>query len=633
MKRKRTGLSAIGLVAAIVALGAGCGDGNGGGEASSVAQTETPTSRPSPTATPASRATSTSVPTATLPPTATRPPTATPSPQSTRTATPTERTVPECDREFESTFAGIQEVIFEQHGCTNALCHGAASAGGLRLSADVAYENIFQRRALGSPLNLIEPGDEDRSYLWLKLAAGTRPGRYEINGAPMPNALPPISEQELELLRLWIYSGAPKDGTIIGSDRLLNACLPDPEPISIEPLDPPAPDEGIQLVMPPWLLRAGSEFEGCFATYYDFTDQVPEQFKNPGGNLFRWKGFEVRQDPQSHHLLLYYSPLNFEPGGIDVHHPSFGKWTCMGGAKQGEECEPKDLGFCGEGSVCASRFVPSFACIGYGPPSPQPAQIVGGAPQAQTNFIFAEGVYQQLPMKGVIYWNTHAFNLTSKDHVMNGRVNFYFAESQIYQAVRISNFSAIFKPNNPPFTKETFCNDHVFPIGSRVFLLFAHTHKHGEHFWATDPDGRVIYESFDYSDPVQQRYNPPLAFDDPDPARRTVRYCAVFNNGVKPDGTPDVELVTRASRVPPVAQQFIGRCTPVACVAGKVAAPCRSNADCDSTPGAGDGFCDACPITGGESTENEMFVLFGAQYIDPSVPGAELHLLPYPEED
>ena len=36
------------------------------------------------------------------------------------------------------------------------------------------------------------------------------------------------------------------------------------------------------------------------------------------------------------------------------------------------------------------------------------------------------------------------------------------------QAVRISDFSAIFTPNNPPFTKETFCNDHVFPIGSRT---------------------------------------------------------------------------------------------------------------------------------------------------------------------
>ena len=198
--------------------------------------------------------------------------------------------------------------------------------------------------------------------------------------------------------------------------------------------------------------------------------------------------------------------------------------------------------------------------------------------------------------------------------------------SRIYPAVRISDFSAIFTPNNAPYTKETFCNDHVFPIGSRVFHLFAHTHKHGEHYWATLPDGSMIYESFKYSDPTQ-RYDPPLAFDSPDPKERTVRYCGLYNNGVKPDGSPDVELVTRLSRIPPSATETVGgTCTPVACVAGKVGAACNGaddEASCDSSPGAGDGDCDACPITGGESTQNEMFVLFGAQYIDPTVPGSD----------
>jgi hypothetical protein len=368
------------------------------------------------------------------------------------------------------------------------------------------------------------------------------------------------------------------------------------------------------------------------ATYYDFAQQVPEGSTDPTGQLFRWRGFEVRQDPQSHHLLLYYSPLNLQPGGIDVHHPSFGAWTCAGGARAGEVCEPTDLTFCGDG-VCASELKPSFACVGFGPPSRQPAEITGGAPQAQSTFLFPDGVYQQLPSKGVLYWNTHAFNVTSTDTVMNGRVNYYFAtpEQQENQACRISDFSAIFRPNNPPFTRETFCNDHLFPVGARVFQIFGHNHKHGEHFWVTDPNDTVIYDNYSYSDPVIQRYDPPLAFDSPTAADRTVRYCATYNNGVGRDDQPDVSLVTRASRVPPVAQQSIGKCTPVACVAGKIAASCTHDTDCDSTPGAGDGWCDACPITGGESTENEMFVLFGAMYIEPSVPGADFSCQPYPQ--
>ena len=52
-----------------------------------------------------------------------------------------------CDRgtTFESTFQGIQSVIFERHGCTAAACHGAAPGqGGLDLSPAVAYRNLLQ---------------------------------------------------------------------------------------------------------------------------------------------------------------------------------------------------------------------------------------------------------------------------------------------------------------------------------------------------------------------------------------------------------------------------------------------------------------------------------------------------------
>ena len=102
----------------------------------------------------------------------------------------------------------------------------------------------------------------------------------------------------------------------------------------------------------------------------------------------------------------------------------------------------------------------------------------------------------------------------------------------------------------------------------------------------------------------------------PDPAQRTLRYCATFNNGVGSDGAPDVDVVTRASRVAP--NTLIGRCNPVACVAGQIAAPCASDTDCDSKPEAGDGWCDACQITGGQATENEQFVLWGFQFVEPT---------------
>ena len=117
------------------------------------------------------------------------------------------------------------------------------------------------------------------------------------------------------------------------------------------------------------------------------------------------------------------------------------------------------------------------------------------------------------------------------------------------------------------------------------------------------------------------RSDPALAFDSPDPAQRILRYCGTYENGIAPDGSPDPETVTRLSKLRKANPSSFGNtCKPVACTAGRVAATCdgeNDDATCDSSPGAGDGECDACPITGGESTENEMFNLFGLYWVDP----------------
>jgi len=53
-------------------------------------------------------------------------------------------------------------------------------------------------------------------------------------------------------------------------------------------------------------------------------------------------------------------------------------------------------------------------------------------------------------------------------------------------------------------------------------------------------------------------------------------------------------------------------CEPVACAEGRIGEPCAGSDDhasCDTSPGAGDGRCDACAITAGVTTENEMFTI------------------------
>ncbi len=525
---------------------------------------------------------------------------------------------------FANTWDAIQQTIFVRHDCLNAACHGAAQQAGLDLRPEGAYDQLLEVPSIGVPqLNRLEPGDQRRSYLWLKLAAKTDPSAIPasitVTGNPMPSVGAALSADELEALRVWIYAGAPEHGTVKGTERLLNACLPPPRPLLIDPLPPPPAGDGVQFAMPVWPLPHESEHEVCFATYYDITDQVPAGFKDPSGTLFRFSGQELRQDAQSHHLILYrFFPAVTTDDATLVRDPAWGRWNCVGGERAGQDCDPIARDSCGADGLCATEPQRTFACVGYGPAGQRTP--IGGAQKAQSFTQYPDGVFAQIPMKGVLLWNSHAFNLTPKDTVMHGWLNYHFAKSQRTPLAGIFNASAIFAANAAPFTKQNVCRPNTLPRYARLFSLSSHTHQRGERFWITHPDGTTLYENFVYNDPPNKEFTPPLVFDSSDATQRTLTYCATYNNGQRPDGSPDIDKVTRRSRTP---QSAIAPCKAVACVAGKIGASCAvgtgNNAGddraCDSVPGANDGWCDACPITGGESTENEMFILIGSYYV------------------
>jgi cysteine-rich repeat protein len=510
---------------------------------------------------------------------------------------------------FASTFDAIQTLVFERHGCTNTLCHGTAPGrGGLVLARDVAYGNLLEVPSQGSAFPRIEPAQPRKSALWLKLLKGLDPTATTIPGDPMPSTLPAIPENLLEAMRIWIEHGAPATGTVPGTQALLGGCYPDPVPISIAPLAPPDPEAGIQLEMPAYRLPPQTETEVCFATYYDVRDAVPARFKDPTNEFFYSRQDITRQDPHSHHLVILDSGIP----DTQIHDPAYGAWTCAGGDRDGAACEPLDTVSCGAG-ICRSQVRQSAACIGYGPRggsnAAQLGKGLGGAGNGQTSTDLDAGQYRRIPLKGIVYWNAHAFNLTSQEHNLKAYLNLLFTDDLEHEVTQSLDVRHIYvAAGQPPYTRETYCRPYTFPQGTRVVILSSHTHERGEAFWVNDPDGKRIYESFVYSDPIIQRYRPPLAFDSPDPARRTITYCATYNNGVAPDGSPDPSHVRRSSLTP----QNAFPCKPTACADGLVGAPCNGAEDdvaCDSVPGAGDGACDACPITLGVSTQDEMFVL------------------------
>ncbi len=539
------------------------------------------------------------------------------------TPTPIEPTDCEGER-FDSTWEALYDRVIVRNDCANGVCHGQSAAGGLDLRPDVAYENLFQVPSTGSRWRRIEAGDKDRSSFWLKLAHKTLGPEYSVGGQPMPIGRPPVPENELEATRQWIMVGAPREGTVRGVEELLDVCLPEPAPLDIVPLEAPAPGEGVQFRMPPLTIAAASEQEVCFATVYDFSDQIPDWAFDPTGRYFRFSGQELRQSPNSHHAVLLYA--DFEPEEYVDHH-SFGTWTCSGGPRQGEVCHPLDEDPCGRGGLCHSEIDPvSLGCIGYGPPGSglgiTSAQL-GGAQEAQAFIEFPDGVFGQMPTRGIVYWSHHSFNLETVDAVLEARLNFPFARKQERPLQQIFNVERVFAPSAPPFTEQTVCHFHQLPRGARLTGLTSHYHEKGRTFWAELPDGREIYRNYTYNDPNKAFFDPPLEFDSEDPAERRIHFCATYNNGRNEDGTPNPDKVTRASEIPDSALQTFGACTPVACAEGLVGKACNGfgdDATCDSEPGAGDGFCDACAITGGESTKNEMFILIGQYHIEPGFP-------------
>jgi hypothetical protein len=434
---------------------------------------------------------------------------------------------------------------------------------------------------------------------------------------------------------------------------LLNACLPEPEPLTIKPLDPPDPQAGIQLRMPQWVVGAHSEHEVCFGSYYDLTDQVPAELRGPG-DTFCYNAEQLRQDPLSHHLIVY-----LYTGAYGPEHPAWGGFTCAGGASDGATCDPTVADACGTDGFCITAIRSTVACNGFGPPDNGRAAVpFSGAQATNASADFPDGSYRCAPLKGMIWWNSHAFNLTDKDGLLRAWINFTYAqpEDRRYFADGIFDITAIFKMIVPPFQQQEVCNIHVLPRNANLFELTSHMHQRGKR-WRTflgaftcqgqtdadgnalpcdplspsqcadgvacaAPDGRdpmehLLYTNFLYNDPVQLRFDPPLVFTG-NKAARSLTYCALYDNGAT-----DPSTVKRKSTSPetPFGTSTCAQATH--CYGGRVGAACvgateaARHRSCDSGDGAGDGLCDACTLRGGVTTEDEMFLLLGTYFVKP----------------
>ena len=549
--------------------------------------------------------------------------------------------------QYEGSFERIQSIIFDGYNCTNSACHSSNSAGGLDLSPDVAYDNLFRVNAaanLAEPTQLVYPGEQGLSFLYQKLAAGTDGTELPTGGgAAMPVGASPLSADHLEAMRLWIRGGAPETADVDEVATLLGCSVGTPPRANkITPPDPPPLGEGIQTVSGPWTVEPNDEDEVCFATYYDL-DQVagalPDWAKTPcptngafsdyEGECFAYNRRVLTQDPQSHHSII-----DTYVGTTPANDPAWGTWQCLNGPSQGMACDPTQIGVpvsqggadCGgDLYVCGTEAQSSVACSGWGPNDHRWRSVGSGGSQAPiSSENFQEGVYGIAPTKGVIIWNSHAFNLSAEATTVEQYNNFWFAPEDGRDYINRAIFDAkdLLIAQVPPFTEKTYCATTTLPKGTRLTELSSHAHKRGV-LWQTwlppnDPncradqlgtcqpnDAAADYISRIYNDPLVLEYDPPLEYDSDDTSERTLKFCVTYDNG---KNYPD--LLKLASE----SVGSVCRLSERVCVGGALEGElCGGD---DSMCGDG-GVCDACPVYGGVTTEDEMFLLLGNYYVVP----------------
>jgi cysteine-rich repeat protein len=541
------------------------------------------------------------------------------------------------DVEFNSTFEGIQALIFDSpvYDCSNDTCHGGSSqGGGLDLRDANSYAQLVNVSA-SNPSNGLRvfPGDQDLSYLYNKIAAKTLGAPTNV-GTPMPANPETVPENLLEALRLWIRGGAPETGVVVGTAELFGSCLPPAAPLKI-----PQPDD------PDYVVPCPGVFPGT----------------NPSGNCFAWNYQQLAQDPQSHHSIIH-----IYAGGEDVDHTSWGPWECYEGPRDGLPCDPvihnadpdDPADGCTSAGVCGGRRRDTTACIGFGPPdwgfANNNAPQFSGAQESTVIIDYPDDVYQLLPLRGIIGWNSHAFNLTASDMQMEAWLNLDYAGSaeRTYLAGALFNADQIFTQDVLPYEQEEYCYTHTFEQGTHLFELSSHMHSAGIRFryylppnnpcantnnCNPGPPSDIFYESTDYSDAVQMLEffgNDEWVFDSPNDADRTLKFCALYDNGFTDPATVKRRSTSEcpANGCGPIPGGPCGSAsmtpkdptnTTIYCLDGPdqgklcptADMPMGANAnDWSDCPGS---VCDACRQKGGVTTGDEMFIALGNFYVVP----------------
>ncbi len=398
------------------------------------------------------------------------------------------------------TFRSVQQVFSQS--CAFSTCHSpiGRQAGLVLSSEQISWASMVDvdpkhPEALAMGLKRVDSGNPENSFLIRKLR-GMGPGDT------MPQAGGMLSEEIITVIEEWIARGAHEtleecealgeetgfEGGGAHAGEVQTVCDAEPiEPGDFEwkpepPLPAPAPNEGIQLYVPPRPVDPGTEWESCYAFRVDWA-QAGRDVGVAGLPTIAWQ--EYRMHEGSHHLLLY----SYFGEHTDWEWPE-GHFPCSAG-----NCI--NPGIC-DGQTCTSGKV-GKSCSTNGdcdecPPDGRTSIPIGGTQVAGTRYqvFYPQGVgIPALNPEAVIIANMHYTNpfQPAQPIYSEAWLNLYWHQPGEFKALLDGIFAIGFNDLVvEPY--ETRVMDTIWqPRGivtgrddAAVFQLFGHMHKRGARF-------------------------------------------------------------------------------------------------------------------------------------------------------
>lgn len=364
----------------------------------------------------------------------------------------------------QSTYNDIYNIF--QAKCTGA-CHTSTSPSG-NLVLNGTQSAVYNALINVTPTNptaaakgnkRIAPGYPERSFL-LRKCNQNFDNYYEPlssgEGSLMPQNQTPLTVQEMEKIRQWIYFGAPQNGIVI-QDSTINDFYNGQgmAALSIPPA-PPA-NQGFQIRLGPILLEPYREVE-----YFKKHELLlPDSLEV--------NRIEIFMNTQSHHYIIY----KFNPGS-------------------------------------AASFPDGFRTPNQNPSGLATSPVV--IAQYSKNYELPNGTAFKWPLGTVLDLNYHVINY-SPDSIFPAYTyaNIYTQPKGTAQKEMFSNLILYSKYNNPLIfnipnngVNKTFTDTFAQPSSPYVINLWqlsTHTHKWGRDYdvYKRNPDGTrgiQLYEGF-----------------------------------------------------------------------------------------------------------------------------------------